>query len=510
MISRSAALTTETHEALLAHLDRADRQEDLTFAVYRPSTGSARKTAIIEELILPRPGERSVHGNVAFTGDYFLRAAFEAADADAGLVLLHSHPRGCGWQGMSDDDIDAERGHAAQALELTGLPLVGMTCGTGEESWSARFWELERAGEPRCFDCETVRVVGDRLVVTYHPTLRPAPVATERQLRTVSSWGTGIQADLARLRVGIVGAGSVGSIVAEALARTGIEHIVLLDFDRVKPHNLDRLLHATLRDVWLARSKVDVLAQALMATATAARPRIEPLELSVVEEAGFAAALDCDVVFSCVDRPWPRAALNLLAYSHLIPVIDGGIRVTVEDEALLGADWKAHVAAPTRRCLECAGQYLPEHISMEREGRLDDPEYIKGLPKNSPLRASENVFAFSANVASLEVLQLLSMVVAPQGIADIGTQNHHFVTGELDLDTHICDESCPYSGALLAKGDHAGPVVTGRHEAAEEERAARRRAAAGWRVKASRSAVDLLDRGQDGLVRFLFANRKTA
>jgi molybdopterin-synthase adenylyltransferase len=480
MTSHSAALTTDTHESLVAHLDRRDRQEDLCFALYRPSSGTTRTTAIVHELVLPESGERNVHGNVAFTGDYFLRAAFAAADADAGLVLLHSHPGGYAWQGMSSDDIDAERGHAAQAQEVTGLPLVGMTMGTGEASWSARIWPKGAGGKFSRRDCDSVRVVGDQLRMTYNPELRPAPPATGKQLRTVSAWGERAQADLARLRIGVVGAGSVGSMVAEALARTGIQHLVLLDFDRVKLHNLDRLLHATERDVRLARSKVEVLARALRYSATAAAPQIDPLELSVVEEAGWLAALDCDVIFSCVDRPWPRSALNLLAYAHLIPVIDGGIRVTVHDDEILGADWKAHVAVPSRRCLECVKQYLPEHVAMEREGRLDDPEYIKGLPKNSPLSASENVFAFSANVASLEVLQLLSMVIAPQGIADIGSQNHHFVTGELDVDTHSCTESCLYSGRLLARADHAGLIVTGAHQAAEVGRA--ERAAIGGRL----------------------------
>lgn len=493
-------MTTETHEALEKHLNRDDGQEDLCFALYRPSTGATRRTAVIDDLVLPRDGERRVRGNVSFTGDYFLRAAFAAADADAGLALLHSHPHGFGWQGMSPDDVSAERGHAAQAREITGLPFVGMTMGTGEESWSARVWLSDAARAVFRRDCNSVRVVGDQLRVTYNPELRPVPPATRKQVRTVSAWGERVQADLTRLRVGIVGAGSVGSMVAEALARTGIQHLVLLDFDRVKLHNLDRLLHATERDVRLARSKVEVLSRALKRSATAADPRVDALELSLVEEAGWLAALDCDVIFSCVDRPWPRAALNLLAYAHLIPVVDGGIRVRAPDGRLLGADWKAHVAAPSRQCLECAKQYLPEHVAMEREGRLDDPEYIKGLPKDSPLRASENVFAFSANVASLEVLQLLSMVVAPQGIADIGSQNHHFVTGELDVDTHACTGGCFYSGQLLARGDHTDIGVIGPHSAAQAERA--ERAAAGRRlpIRVGRLLDDLQYRAFQRLV----------
>ncbi|MGD0197169.1 MAG: ThiF family adenylyltransferase [Solirubrobacteraceae bacterium] len=355
-MSYSAALTTETHETFTAHLARADGQEDLCFALYRLSAGASRTTALVHESVLPCPGEREVHGNAAFTGEYFLRAAATAADADAGLVLLHSHPRGRGWQDMSPDDIDAERGHAAQTLAMTEMPLIGMTLGTGEMSWSARSWPSTAPGKITRCNFESVRVVGDQLRYTFNPGLRPAPPANDRQLRTVSAWGAAVQADIARTRVAIVGAGSVGFIVAEALARTGVEHIVLIDFDSVKTHNLDRLLHANERDVRLARSKVETLRRALVRSATAENPRIDAYEHSIVEEAGLRAALDCDVIFSCVDRPWGRSALNFVAYAHLVPVIDGGIHVVTRDARLERADWKAHVAAPGRPCLECLRQ----------------------------------------------------------------------------------------------------------------------------------------------------------
>jgi molybdopterin-synthase adenylyltransferase len=395
---------------------------------------------------------------------------------------------------MSDDDIDAECGHAAQTLVITEMPLLGMTLGTGEMSWSARIWPTVARGPIERRDFESVRVVGDRLRITFNPAFQPPPVANARQLRTVSAWGEHVQADIARTCIGVVGAGNVGSIVAEALARTGVQHVVLIDIDSVKEHNLDRLLHADLRDVELARSKVETLRRALLRSATAENPRIDAHEVSIVEQAGLAAALDCDVIFSCVDRPWARSVLNFVAYAHLIPVVDGGIRVVTTGDRLERADWKAHVAAPGRRCLECARQYDPGLVSVERDGYLDDPRYIAGLPKGHPLIATENVFAFGAHTAAMEVMQMLSMAVAPQGIADIGAHNYHFVTGELDTDFHACTTTCPYEHRLLARGDAAGITVTGHHQAADAERAARHVRQRTARARFGRALDDLLRR----------------
>lgn len=303
-----------------------------------------------------------------------------------------------------------------------------------------------------------------------------------------------MQAGLARLHIGIVGAGSVGVLVAEALARVGVERITLLDFDTVEMLNLDRLLHARQRDALLARSKVDVLAHALRHSATAERPQIRGLDLSVVEPAGLAQVLDCDVVFSCVDRPWPRSVLNLVAFAHLIPVIDGGILIRAGQHGMRGAEWRAHLVAPGRRCMECLGQYDPALVGAERAGMLDDPAYITGLDPDHPLRRNENVFPFSMAAASNEVVQLLTAVIAPSGIGDVGAHLHHFTTGVLDRETRGCEAGCPYSTILQAAGDHHGLTVTGPHRTAEHARALRRDAGRRLRIRLGRYLDDRLIR----------------
>jgi threonine dehydrogenase-like Zn-dependent dehydrogenase len=98
-------------------------------------------------------------------------------------------------------------------------------------------------------DVTTVRVVGQReLALSFHPTLRPPPPALSSQQATISVWGHAAQQTIARARIGVVGLGSVGSIVTEGLARIGISDLVLVDHDHIEVRNLDRTLHATNAD----------------------------------------------------------------------------------------------------------------------------------------------------------------------------------------------------------------------------------------------------------------------
>jgi molybdopterin-synthase adenylyltransferase len=74
----SVVMPGEVDSALQNHLTRADGQEDICFALWSPSTGKNRKTAILREVLLPGRGDRDVHGNVSFNAPYFQRAIAEA------------------------------------------------------------------------------------------------------------------------------------------------------------------------------------------------------------------------------------------------------------------------------------------------------------------------------------------------------------------------------------------------------------------------------------------------
>lgn len=469
----SVALTSALHAELGQHLVRDDGDEDLTFLVWKPSAGAVRDTAILVESVLPGDGERHVHGNVSFESSYFLRACNRAADLGGGVALIHSHPGARWWPGLSRDDHAAESGHAAQALQLTGYPLVGLTLAGATKYYSARRWDRAAPREWRPRWASHVRVVGDRMIISLPD--GPAQYAARYQRRTIDTWGSETQQMLGSLKVAVVGAGSVGSQVIEALVRTGIGNLLILDYDTVEDHNLDRILNATGDDAGRAMGKAEVAAAAARAHAT--HPDIEVTfgEHSAIESAGLDLLKDCDLIFSCVDRPAGRATLNALAYAHLIPVVDGGVLVTPGKRLMRGAEWRAHIAAPGRRCLECIGQYDPGLVQVDRDGLLADPSYLAQLPDDSPLKRSENVFAFSAAAAAAQVLAALRMLVAPAGIADIGAQTFHFASGTTDLDDRDCEPGCLYSG-LTASGDLSGRPKAHEHIAAEVARADRKAA----------------------------------
>lgn len=438
-----AVLTEEAHrrarDFLLRHFDRGKRQEELCFALWRPSTGAGRVSALVFDLVLPETGDRDLHGNASFDAAYLSRAVRTAWKKRVGLAFLHSHPTP-GWQEMSGPDIVAERDRIAPPARATGFPAVGLTLGT-DGAWSARFWTWTGSVFRRN-DCGKTRVVGGRLCLTRHPGGGERKVARRLLRRTVSTWGEATQADLQSLRIGVVGVGSVGCLVAESLARMGVGRVALFDADRVEPHNLDRLLHASRRDV--GRYKALVAAGRLKRSATASDFRVEPHIAKVEHLDSYRAALDCDLLFAAVDRPLPKDLLNHIAYAHCIPVIFGGVYAATKADGTMGqASWSVVTAGPGQRCLRCAGQYTTSEVVMERDGSLDDPTYIHGAGATTPVTVGQNVFAFSANLASLMTLELIRMVAAAEWWPEAGSElTFSLIPGRLDRTSSRCGPHC--------------------------------------------------------------------
>lgn len=426
---------------LLQHYDRGGWQEDLCFALWRPSTGHSRVTAIIKDIILPQKGERELHGNVSFNPGYLSRAIRLARKECAGLAVMHSHPWD-GWQEMSMDDIVAEQNVIGHPASVTGFPLVGLTVGT-DGYWSARFWIKEK-GKLRHHWCRKVRVIGrEKYRVYYNDNILPPPARSNILRRTIDSWGRECQQDIARLKVGVVGLGSVGCVVAEALARIGVSDIVLIDADTVEEHNLDRLLYGTKQDI--GKRKVDIAKRAILRNATARKVNVDAHALPVQNKHAYESALDCDFLFSCVDRSVPRDVLNHIANAHLVPVVDGGVDIEkdLHTDKLNLAHWRAHIITPHHQCMRCNRQYDSSMVVAELDGSSDNPSYIKNLPVEQQ-GGNQNVFPFALHVAGMEVNLMLRYLIGSDWWPPVYQQDYHFVSGKITVNNEECHPNCSF------------------------------------------------------------------
>jgi molybdopterin-synthase adenylyltransferase len=258
----SVLMTDEIDQILGTHLNRRDRQEELCFGLFNASIGSERYTGIVDEIMLPEEGDRNVHGNVSFNPQYYDRVLARAVKRSKGIVLIHCHPTAKYWQAMSDDDYVAESSMAGAVYSMTDQPLIGLTRSNVSGFWSGRCWV--KTDKWKHVDCENIRVVGDSINVSFCPEVKPEPSLPESLIRTIDSWGERVQKDISRLRVGIVGLGSVGSFVAEGLARMGVSELTLIDFDTIEEINRDRTLNAYKYHVHNKTVKVSMTEEAVL------------------------------------------------------------------------------------------------------------------------------------------------------------------------------------------------------------------------------------------------------
>jgi len=119
---------------------------------------------------------------------------------------------------------------------------------------------------------------------------------------------------VANKRVLICGVGGVGSFVAEALCRSGLGYITLLDFDKVEPSNLNRQLMTTKDNIGI--DKVEVL-----------KNRIEEISDTKVDtiktfiDGSFRLDKDYDYVVDCIDTLTAKFTLVKLCHEKGIPVL---------------------------------------------------------------------------------------------------------------------------------------------------------------------------------------------
>ena len=173
---------------------------------------------------------------------------------------------------------------------------------------------------------------------------------------------------LARLmaaRVVVFGMGGVGSFAAEALARSGVGQLVLVDFDEICVTNVNRQLHALKGNV--GRPKVEVMAERLRLIHPTADIRAVPQFYSAATSEELLGE-PLDFVVDAIDNLTAKAHLIASCLARRIPLVSSmGAAARLDPTRVRTADLCATHTDPLARSVR---KLLRQQHGLELRGPL--------------------------------------------------------------------------------------------------------------------------------------------
>jgi hypothetical protein len=212
-------------------LAAAEPKEQGCFLLLRDGrTNEGRRLVALDLLSPPDDAwEGQTEGQLRPSARWISAAVSRAISERAGLLFIHSHPDPDHLVGLSPRDRSAIASLSATIAPVLKGPFAAVA--VHPEGWAGEVWDGTR-----------LRRI-DRLVSvgrTLHP-LSPAPSTPARgedaalDARQADALGM-VHARLRDLHVAVVGAGGLGSPIAEQLVRMGVSTVTLVDHDALTPH----------------------------------------------------------------------------------------------------------------------------------------------------------------------------------------------------------------------------------------------------------------------------------
>lgn len=124
---------------------------------------------------------------------------------------------------------------------------------------------------------------------------------------------------LAAAHVCIAGLGAVGATVAESLARTGVSHFTLVDFDDIRPSNINR--HPFAFYSTIGHPKIQTVAHFIRDINPAATLSLRPLFLDAQTIPPLIAEHPRAILVDAIDALGPKVGLLLEAHRIGLPFI---------------------------------------------------------------------------------------------------------------------------------------------------------------------------------------------
>ena len=368
------------YERLRNHLFPGDGDEHgavIAAGLARTPVGEMRLLA--RNLFLAADGQDYIAGK---RGYKMLKAEFVRDRVmncrDEQLVYMAIHNHGCCESvEFSGDDLQShERGYPALLDIMRGIPVGALVFAS-----NAIAGDIWLPGERR------VKLASATIVGRCRRVLRSAPAPAyfssdptyDRQARLFGDAG---QAILREAKVGIIGLGGIGMLLAEYLGRLGVGHFVLIEPERVAASNLPRLPGATRWDAlmplrhskWLDRAadrwstpKVRIATRAIRRANRSAKIRV--VMRDVTEAVSAAALLDCDYLFLAADTMRARLIFNQIVQQYFIPGAQIGSKVSTDpvNGAVTAVFSMVRPVTPNSGCLWCNQVINPAKLQAEAQ-----------------------------------------------------------------------------------------------------------------------------------------------
>jgi ThiF family len=394
-----------TFERVADHLDRAMGREDGLFLPVKIGQTATGLRLIAQDPVLPAHGDWELQGHDQLrpSATFLSRAASAAISIRAGLIFVHSHP-----DPTQPADLSPRDRRSIRALANTMTPIIRRPLGAiavHPDGWSG---EIILGGQPA--PIERVTAVGRTLEFLEVVPEDRTDSLDDRQrpmLGRAHPW-------LRRLHVGIVGAGGIGSPLAETVVRMGVSVAALFDRDVIDdPSGVRRIFGSSMADLndTIAPRKVDVVGRHLEQLGFGTQVR--RFHGDVRSAALGRALLDCDVVLCGTDSHGSRATLNDLAVAYGLPLIDVGVRAGIDVAGSL-AQLVSEVRTVTwdTPCLWCLdvldGRIIrEENLPPDERAQLVREGYAVGRT-GRPEPSSAALTVLAAGQAACALLALLS------------------------------------------------------------------------------------------------------
>lgn len=228
--------------------------------------------------------------------------------------------------------------------------------------------------------------------------------------RTKMLLGADAMDRLARSRVAVFGIGGVGGYVCEALARSGVGALDLIDKDKVAVSNINRQIIATQETV--GREKTDVMRERILSINPQAQIRAYPC-FFLPENADSFPFHEYDYVVDAVDTVTAKIELVMRAKDAGVPIISSmGAGNKLDATAFRVADIYDTRVCPLARVMrrELKKRNV-EHLKVV----YSEEEPISSSCIDAPRRQTPGSVAFVPSVAGL--------IIAGEVVKDLALAN---------------------------------------------------------------------------------------